>query len=198
MIPVSIFMIALRAQIVRLVLGAGEFDWADTVMTAQTMGFFSLSLFAQGLIPILARAFYAFQNTRIPVMISLAAVAINIGGSIILAPGMGVAGLALAFSAASAIQVILLFVILHHKIGNLDEKKILFSLVRIVTATIGATIFIQIVKYVVGNMVDMHTYVGVFIQFTSAGVVGIIMYLLFTWALGSEEIKEIKKQIDYE
>ena len=197
-IPVSIFMIALRAQIVRLVLGAGEFDWADTVMTAQTMGFFSLSLFAQGLIPILARAFYAFQNTRIPVMISLAAVAINIGGSIILAPGMGVAGLALAFSAASAIQVILLFVILHHKIGNLDEKKILFSLVRIVTATIGATIFIQIVKYVVGNMVDMHTYVGVFIQFTSAGVVGIIMYLLFTWALGSEEIKEIKKQIDYE
>ncbi|PIP75884.1 hypothetical protein COW86_01245, partial [Candidatus Kuenenbacteria bacterium CG22_combo_CG10-13_8_21_14_all_39_9] len=79
-----------------------------------------------------------------------------------------------------------------------DEKKILFSLIKIVTATIGATIFIQIVKYVVGNIVDMHTYIGVFTQFTSAGVVGIIMYLLFTWALGSEEIKEIKKQLGYE
>jgi len=197
-IPVSIFMIALRAQIVRLVLGAGEFDWTDTVMTAQTLGFFGISLFAQGLIPILARAFYSFQNTLIPVTISLMAVIMNILASIILAPKMGVAGLALAFSITGAIQVILLFVTLHHKIGNVDEKKILFSLIKIVTATIGATIFIQIVKYVVGNIVDMHTYIGVFTQFTSAGVVGIIMYLLFTWALGSEEIKEIKKQLGYE
>ncbi|PIP29231.1 hypothetical protein COX28_00155, partial [Candidatus Kuenenbacteria bacterium CG23_combo_of_CG06-09_8_20_14_all_39_39] len=140
-IPVSIFMIALRAQIVRLVLGAGEFDWTDTVMTAQTLGFFGISLFAQGLIPILARAFYAFQNTLIPVTISLMAVIMNILASIILAPKMGVAGLALAFSITGAIQVILLFVTLHHKIGNVDEKKILFSLIKIVTATIGATIF---------------------------------------------------------
>jgi putative peptidoglycan lipid II flippase len=62
-VPLSITFIVLRAQIVRVVLGAGKFDWEDTIMTFQALGIFSLSLFAQSLIPLLARAFYSIHNT---------------------------------------------------------------------------------------------------------------------------------------
>jgi len=189
-IPMSIFMIALRAQIVRLVLGAGQFDWQDTVLTANALGVFAISLFAQGLIPLLARAFYAFQNTKIPVIISLISVSVNIVGSIILAPKFGVIGLVIAFTVASIIQVVLLLVVLRQKIGHLDEKKIVLSAIKIITATIGAVICLQVTKYIVGNAVDMQTFIGVLTQFVTAGVVGSLVYFILSWVLRSEEIKK--------
>lgn len=196
-IPMSIFIIALRAQIVRLVLGAGEFDWQDTILTADALGFFAVSLFAQGLIPLLARAFYAFQNTKIPVLVSLVAVIVNIIGSIILAPRLGVVGLVMAFSVASILQAVMLLVALRQKIGHLDEKKIILALVKVVTATVGATLFIQLTKYMVADMVDMRTYIGVLTQFAAAGIIGSLIYFLLGWMLGVDEIKEMKKFISH-
>jgi len=191
-IPVSIFIIALRIQIVRLVLGAGRFDWQDTILTANALGIFAISLFAQGLIPLLARAFYAFQNTKIPVIISLVSVSLNIIGSIVLAPKFGVIGLVAAFTVANMAQIILLLVALRQKIGHLDEKKIILSTSKIVTATVGAVACLQAAKYIVGNEVNMQTFMGVLTQFISAGTVGSIVYLIISWLLGSEEIKIVK------
>ncbi|MBX4191360.1 MAG: murein biosynthesis integral membrane protein MurJ, partial [Candidatus Doudnabacteria bacterium] len=67
-VPLSIIMLIERAQIVRLVLGIGQgtqFTFANTKVVAQALGLFSISLFAQALIPLFTRAFYAVQNTVI-------------------------------------------------------------------------------------------------------------------------------------
>ncbi len=194
MIPISVFMIALRAQTVRLVLGAGSFDWEDTILTAESLGYFVISLFAQGLIPLLARAFYALQNTKTPVIVSLIGVAVNIVGAFLLAPSMGVAGLALAFSVASIVNLILLVVILRHTLGNLDERKILISMVKMSVAALGGLVFIQLVKYGLASWVNMQTFGGVLIQFLGAGLAGVIVYVIVSLALGSEEIKDWQKR----
>ncbi|HBP00694.1 MAG TPA: murein biosynthesis integral membrane protein MurJ, partial [Candidatus Moranbacteria bacterium] len=70
-IPISILIYVLRAQIVRVVLGAGNFDWEDTILTFTTLGYLTASLFAQALIPLLARSFYAIQNTKTPFYVAL-------------------------------------------------------------------------------------------------------------------------------
>ncbi len=194
-IPTSFFLIALRIQVVRLVLGSGKFDWHDTIMTAQALGIFALSLFAQGMIPLLARAFYAFQNTKIPVLISLISIIVNITGSIILAPRWGVLGLVAAFSLANILQVVLLLIVLHYKVGHLDEEKILLSLFKVMVATLGALIPLQMAKYVIGNAVDMYTYLGVFTQFVGASLSGLAAYLIIVWLLKVEEIHLIKNKI---
>ncbi|OGG90599.1 murein biosynthesis integral membrane protein MurJ [Candidatus Kuenenbacteria bacterium RIFCSPLOWO2_12_FULL_42_13] len=195
MIPISLFMIALRAQIVRLVLGAGSFNWEDTILTADSLGFFTISIFSQGLIPLLARAFYALQNTKMPVIISLIAVAINIVGAVILAPIMGVMGLALAFSISSIVNLVLLAAMLRHKLGYLDEKKIFISILKIVVATLGGLTFIQLTKYAIASIVDMRTFWGVLIQFGGAGGIGAIVFVIISLIVGSEEVGEIKKYI---
>ena len=59
LIPSGIGVILLRAQIVRLILGSGHFGWEQTIETANILGFFAISLFAQGLIPLFARVFYS-------------------------------------------------------------------------------------------------------------------------------------------
>ena len=129
-VPVSILFIILRAQIVRLVLGAGQFSWLDTRLTAACLGIFSFSLFAQGLIFLLSKTFYAAHNTKIPAVISLVAVALNIGFSFFFVwllafpnflslslkfilklqdiGNIAVVGLPLAFSLSSIIQFALL------------------------------------------------------------------------------------------
>ena len=42
--PATIFMIVMRAQIVRIILGSGQFNWDDTRLTAAALSLFVLSL----------------------------------------------------------------------------------------------------------------------------------------------------------
>jgi putative peptidoglycan lipid II flippase len=93
-VPSTVLVLIFRAQFTRLVLGSGLFDWKDTILTMNTLGFFALSLFAQATMPLLIRVFYARQDSRTPFLISLFSVAINIVLSFVLAPRLGIAGLA--------------------------------------------------------------------------------------------------------
>lgn len=79
--PIMILFIVLRAQIVRTVLGAGAFDWADTRLTAASLALFMISVVGQGLIVLFVRAFYAEGKTTKPLLINvISAVAIVIIG----------------------------------------------------------------------------------------------------------------------
>ncbi|PIR05682.1 murein biosynthesis integral membrane protein MurJ [Candidatus Kuenenbacteria bacterium CG11_big_fil_rev_8_21_14_0_20_37_9] len=190
-IPISVFIIALRAQTVRLILGAGAFDWQDTVLTADALGYFCISLFAQSLVPLLARAFYARNDTLTPVIVSVISLLANIAGSILLVRVLGVRGLALSFSISSIINMVVLAVILKHKFGWLDEKKIALSILKIMTAAIGGVIFLQITKYLIAPLVDMGTFVGVMTQFLAAGIMGVLVYFIVSFLIDSEEIKKL-------
>ena len=68
--PIAILFIVLRAQIVRTVLGAGKFDWADTRLTAALLAVFVVSTIAKSLIILFVRAFYAEGKTRRPLAIN--------------------------------------------------------------------------------------------------------------------------------
>ncbi len=65
-----VLFIVLRAQIVRTVLGAGKFDWADTRLTAAMLALFTISTIGQSLIVLFVRAFYAEGKTSKPLLIN--------------------------------------------------------------------------------------------------------------------------------
>ncbi len=68
--PLTVLFIVLRAQIVRAVLGAGKFDWADTRLTAAMLALFTVSTIGQSLIVLFVRAFYAEGKTTRPLLIN--------------------------------------------------------------------------------------------------------------------------------
>ena len=68
-ITASALIIVLRAQIVRVVFGFGQFGWQDTRLTAAAMAIFAFSITAQSVIVIFTRAFYASGKTWKPIMI---------------------------------------------------------------------------------------------------------------------------------
>ncbi|MGE5425612.1 MAG: murein biosynthesis integral membrane protein MurJ [Bacillota bacterium] len=187
-VPASVLLITLRAQLIRVILGSGHFDWNDTVLTMNTLGFFALSLFAQAAIPLLVRMFYARRDSWTPFFLSLASTAINVVLAYALRPYFGVAGLALAFSIASIFNFLSLWIWLYYQLGDLDLDKIFLSIVKFAAAAIGAGVAVQGLKLAVWPFIDMETYLGVIWQLLAAGSGGIIVYGLLCYLFGSEEL----------
>lgn len=68
---ITVLTIVLRAYIVRIILGSGAFDWNDTRLTAAILAVLVVSLLAQGLILLCARAFYAAGRSWNPLLVQL-------------------------------------------------------------------------------------------------------------------------------
>lgn len=187
-IPASVLLITLRAQIIRVILGSGAFNWRDTVLTMDTLGFFALSLFAQAVIPLLVRVFYARRDSWTPFFLGMASVVLNIFLASYLRPIFGVAGLALAFSIASIFNFLCLWIWLYYKVGSLDLDKIFISVLKFSAAAIGAGAVVQILKLAVWPFIDMETFSGVFIQLSVAGSGGVLAYGLLCYLFKSQEL----------
>lgn len=195
-IPVTVLFVQLRAQYTRLAFGSRLVSWDETLATAQTLGFFAISFFAQALIPVLARSFYAMRDTITPVRITSIAVALDIVGSIVLGTRIGVTGLALSFTISSIINAGWLFVALHRRIGNLDENRIIAATMRIVAATVVMAIAVQVVKPITVSFgfTLARTY-GVFVQAFVASVIGAVIYIAFAGPFQIEEAGMITRAL---
>ena len=69
-VPAIALIVVLRAQIVRVILGSGAFNWDDTRLTAAVLAILSISLVAQAVNLLFIRALYAGGHTRAPLIIS--------------------------------------------------------------------------------------------------------------------------------
>jgi len=215
--PVSLLMFLLRAQIVRLVLGTGQFGWLETRLTAASLGIFCFGIFAGSLIPLLTRAFFAFQDTKTPVAIGIASMVINIIFCFLFTfllkfpnifrnflvnllkvqgiKNIEVTGLPLALSSAAIFQLFLLLVFLYKKIGNFKIKEILESLSKILIASVLMVFCVYVIQQILADFVNMQTFWGVFTQTAIASLVGIFVYFIITLILKSPEVKTIKSAI---
>lgn len=194
-VPISAIILLERAQIVRLILGSGNFDWNDTILTANSLGLFSLSIFAQALLPLLARSFYSLSDTRTPVIISVISIAINIVASLMLAGQYGVLGLALAFSISSFINMILLLVVLRIRVGDLKDIVIFKNGFKTLISTIILIIMTYISLRLFASIVDMNTYIGILIQAFGAAAMGLIVYIAASKLMKHEDSIELFEDI---
>ncbi len=193
LLPISILLLILRAQIVRVVLGSGSFDWEDTLLTANSLGIFALSIFAQGLIPLVARAFYALEDTKTPVIIGLLSIIVNVILSFVLGPKYGVIGLTSAFTIASIINLIGLIAALRMKVGDIDDGNLISSTFRIFCSSLFAGLATYGTLFAMSYVVNMRTFVGIFTQGLVAGCVGILVYLAIGVVLNFPEVTFAKR-----
>jgi putative peptidoglycan lipid II flippase len=188
-IPVSFLLIILRAQTVRIVLGSGQFDWQDTILTMNALAFFSLSLFSQALSPLLVRGFYAYHDSQTPFYAAMVGALINIVLSLFFTKyfTFGVVGLALAYSVASWVNMGLLFLALRSKIGKIDGVNIFYTTMKIIFAALMAGLITQSYKFIIGPISGTETFVRLLIQTLTAGSIGVLVYGAACWLLRVEE-----------
>jgi putative peptidoglycan lipid II flippase len=125
MLPIAALAAITRRQVVTLLFGYGGFTPAAIELTANALLFFLIGLAAHALIAVLARAFYARQDTRTPVAAALVAVAVDIVLAFILLGPIGLSGLALAIAVGAWVETALLVFALRRHVPLLDLGGVL-------------------------------------------------------------------------
>lgn len=211
-LPIIALVIVLRAQIVRVLLGSGSFNWEDTRLTAAVLALFVLSLVGQAVLLLLVRAFYAGSMTRVPLILATLGAVIGTGTAAYLYaastawPGL-LLELATLFRLTGVAGVEVLFIPLGFALGVWVEVLCMlvwfartFTLPlryvwqpfwqALLAAVVGGCIAYLTLMFIVEG-VNQERFIGIFIQGAAAGVLGVLAVGATYAALGSRELYEL-------
>lgn len=215
-LPVMALLVVLRAQIVRVILGSGNFNWDDTRLTAACLALFVFSLVAQGLKLLFIRGYYASGNTRKPLVINTLSSILTITLPFLLIKlfnsnivfqyfieslfkveniqGSEVLMLPLGYSIGVLINMFVLWFVF------IKDFDVSFSNVfKTFKESMSASILIGGIAYiyliVFSQVFATFTLIGLFLQGLFSGIIAIVFGVLLFYVFGNDEIKEIIKII---
>ena len=217
-IPISVLFIVLRAQVVRTILGSGEFNWDSTRLTAAALALFSISALAQGLILLFVRGYYAMGNTKKPLAIGTISGVLIVVLSYLFVKlfaschlfqyfieslfrvsdigGTSVLMLALGYSLGISVNCILLWVCFNKEFTSFSK-----SLWGTLFHTFSASVIMGAVSYlglnIFDNFFNINTTFGIFMQGFLAGIMGIITWVIILRLLKNQELEEIWRTLHH-
>nr|WP_243638120.1 murein biosynthesis integral membrane protein MurJ [Rubrobacter taiwanensis] len=138
-VPATVGLITLSEPIVGLLYERGEFTPQDTRTVSALLVAYAAGLLGYATYFILARAFYARQNTKTPAAMNVFLLALYVALAYGLSRILGAQGIAWAFSAAYFVLALALLLAMRRETKSIDGRRLLNSLIRILLA--GAAMF---------------------------------------------------------
>ncbi len=193
-IPASVGLIILRVPLVTLLYQRGEFDAHSTELVAWALLWYAVGLVGHSVMEILARAFYALHDTKTPVLVGMGAMSLNVVFSILFANlfekigWMPHGGLALANSLATALEMVLLMILMRKRLKGINGKSIVHGFGKASLSALGMGIaLIWWTQTQIASVAWLSALGGL--------VIGGIVYLLGVWVLKVSEIKQIASML---
>ena len=193
-VPAMVGLIALKTPIINLLFQRGVFDYGATEMTARALFFYCVGLWAIAGARTVAPAFYSLQDTRTPLKIGLFCLVANVVFITILIHPLKHGGLALATSLSSTLNLILLFWKLNSKIGKIDMRKNIKSLLRDVFCSLPMGVAAYLICSV-GNWSTTGNIWEKVLLLLIGIVIGLGIYLGCSYWVKSEEMLFLLKMI---
>jgi putative peptidoglycan lipid II flippase len=134
-LPASMMFATLSEPIVAMMFQRGEFDAQSTLETSKALFAQGLGVFLVAAVRQLLIVFYALGDTRTPVFVSGVDFLVFFGAAYWLRDSLGHSGVSYAVTLASAVQVLLLFTLLNHKLRGLGSLSLLRSALRTLAAS---------------------------------------------------------------
>ncbi len=182
-VPMSFLFFYLREDVVRILLGSGLFGPKDVGLTADILGFFIIGVSAQSIIPILARSFYAMQNTRIPVLAGIISVGAGIFLAFRLIGGWGVLALPLSYASMGILNCLILLVFLKRRMAGFSLSRLAVNFSKIVYASVIMVLILTFVDVFVDFGVDLA---GSLLQVAIFSLFGLLTFWIFSRLLKVE------------
>ena len=210
-IPAIVLTVVLRAQIVRVILGSGEFDWSATRLTAAALALFITSLAAQSITLLIARGYYAAGKTRTPLLLGLLALVVTVSSAGLFVflfhasqdlrffveallrvsdiGGTSVLMLAFGYTLGAVVQCVAGMICFAKDFGvsYARLKKLVFQ--SLSSSIIGGALA-YIALALAGNVFDINTVVGIVAQGAIGGIAGALAILGMLFLLKNEEFSE--------
>ena len=189
-IPAATGLILLREPIVSLLYGGSAFTTLSVKLVSWALLWYSLGLVGHCLVEVASRAFYAQHDTKTPVIIGVGTMTGNLLLSILFSAvfsnlgWMPHGGLALANSTATAVESIILLILMKKKLNGINGKKIAETVIKSISASVGMGAAIWLVERLMDPYGSGQTVV-------IAIITGLIAYGLLLVLLRSTEIRYI-------
>lgn len=125
-IPAALGLAVLAVPIVSVLFLHGRFCWADVEQTGLNVMCASFGLVFSASVRGTIQVFMALGDRRTPVVVSAVVVVVNLlVGLVVMHVGVGVHGLSFTLSISTAVQAVLLMILVRRKIGSLGIADLL-------------------------------------------------------------------------
>lgn len=188
--PVATIAFFTRGYLVNFIKNGGD------PLMANLLGALVIAIIFRSIYHIAARSFYAQQDTKTPLYVSLFAIALNIALAIWFTAvlDMGAYGLAWAQSIMAVVEVIILFVIMSRRIEGLFDLVFVHAIARMASAT-G---FMALVSYITVQLFQLQnvdqSFLATFPKFIAIVVVSLGAYVWFSRLLKITEVNPVLKR----
>lgn len=198
-VPTSILLIVLARSLITFVYQHGNFTGEDTSRAVPALVFYALGVGAWSAQAVVARAFYARNDTWTPVLAgTFVTFCVFVPLNFLLTPFFNVPGTpllsrgpALATSLASTINTLLLLLFATRRFGGINARRIVVSLLRVLLAC-GP---MSLIAWYVHSLLQHHLGVGhlaAAAELLGAGTLGLGAFLGSAFLLRSEEMSELR------
>lgn len=190
-IPAAVIMVLAGRPLVGILEG-GQFDSGSAGRVFSVLQFWALGIVTHSALEIVARGFFADKDMITPLLASVVEAVINISLALLLAPRLGVGGLALANSIAVGVECLILTLILRRRWQGIDEKAVLVTLGKTFAATVVMAVAVMAVTPAVDALELFRD--RRLVLLTQGGIlvlVGGIVYLVTTLVLRMEEVYQL-------
>jgi putative peptidoglycan lipid II flippase len=176
-VPSSIGLVVLGRAIVGAVYQRGEFDLYDTQQTAIALACYAIGLAGYSATKVVNPAFYALNDSRTPMVVSLLSIAVNYGiaSTLIHGFGFGHYALALSTSAVAIVSGLILVLVMRGRVGGIYGRALGVSTARIVTASFAMGIAVWTSSSMIGRTFGA-TKAGFLIDLAVSIPVGLLVY----------------------
>lgn len=189
-IPATLGLILLRQPVTAMLFQRGQFDAQSTEMVSWALLWYTAGLVGHATVEILSRAFYALHDTKTPVTVGVAAMGLNAVFSFAFAALFAAigwqphGGLALANSAATALEALILFLLMRRRLEGIDGVHLAHGVAQFGLAALGMALSLGVWIKLTGSLNPWLTGLG--------GVaLGGLVYGLGVAALKVPEIKSL-------
>jgi putative peptidoglycan lipid II flippase len=190
-IPASLGLILASEEIVNSLFGYGSFSEKDVKQTAEALKYFGYGVPAFALIKILSNFFFARDNTKTPLYISIFMVIINISISVSLFASYGFIIIPIATSISTWIGVLIYIYLLNEKDSLLLNKELIPNFIKILISTIIMSIMMVLLINNYETYLNYSYKFKVIYLLSIVGFVGIV-YLLSCYLFGILKLKNYK------
>jgi putative peptidoglycan lipid II flippase len=190
-VPATAGLMVLAVPIVRLLFERGRFHPDDTQATAAAVALYSIGLVAYTGVKVMAPAFYALQQPRVPLMASVGAVLTNLVLIALLHRRFGYGVIALGTALGSIVNIALLITVIQKRVGGVLTRDLLGRFARMGLAGAAMAPLAWLSARRLEEWVGTQGVVAQLVTGLGPVAVGAVVYGALAWVLRIPELRSL-------
>jgi putative peptidoglycan lipid II flippase len=192
LLPMTAGLMLMSTPLVRLLYEWKSWDSFSTQITARALAFMALGMVGYGVQNVLARAYYAGQDGKTPLISGAISIVVNLILCLLLTDKLDVAGLSLATAVSATVAALVLLIPTVKKYPKIFDRAFWLGLLKMLLATaLMSLVVFGVYRAVLGVLSD--GLVGRILVLGLPAAAGIVVYFAAAWLLKLPELRNLRK-----